>query len=91
MHVDVKLVKKTRLLSLRRDARRRPSWPTMRVLRRGNRLSITPVSDDEWREVVSLLGGLSAPSRFDAVVIGAGAAGLFCAGDRRPARRCGCC
>jgi predicted RNA-binding protein with PUA-like domain len=28
-----------------------PELATMRVLRRGNRLSITPVSDEEWRAV----------------------------------------
>ena len=28
---------------------------TMRVLRRGNRLSITPVSEDEWRAATRLL------------------------------------
>jgi predicted RNA-binding protein with PUA-like domain len=27
----------------------------MRVLQRGNRLSITPVSDAEWRAVLALL------------------------------------
>ena len=27
----------------------------MQVLRRGNRLSITPVTPEEWREVVKLL------------------------------------
>jgi predicted RNA-binding protein with PUA-like domain len=28
----------------------------MRLLQRGNRLSITPVTDDEWRAVMRLLG-----------------------------------
>ena len=49
-HVDVKLVKKTRLLSLA-EMRNAPELAGMRVLRRGNRLSITPVSADEWRAV----------------------------------------
>ena len=54
MNVDVKLVKKTRLLSLD-EMRNTPSLATMRVLQRGNRLSITPVSAPEWRAVIKLL------------------------------------
>jgi predicted RNA-binding protein with PUA-like domain len=54
-NVDVKLVKKTRLLSLD-EMRATPSLATMRVLQRGNRLSITPVTDAEWQAVVALLG-----------------------------------
>lgn len=53
-HVDVKVVKKTRLLSLA-EMRATPELATMRVLARGNRLSITPVSDSEWRAVTRLL------------------------------------
>ena len=54
MHVDVKLVKKTRLLSLR-EMRERPELASMIVLKPGNRLSITPVQPDEWRAVLALL------------------------------------
>ncbi len=54
LHVDVKLKRKTRLLSLR-EMRERPELATMRVLQPGNRLSITPVSDSEWRAVLALL------------------------------------
>jgi predicted RNA-binding protein with PUA-like domain len=32
-----------------------PSLATMRVLERGNLLTITPVSADEWRAVLALL------------------------------------
>ncbi len=53
-NVDVKLVEKTKLLSLA-EMRTLPSLASMRVLQRGNRLSITPVSDDEWSEVTRLL------------------------------------
>jgi len=56
LQIDVRLVKKTRLLSLR-EMRQAPELATMRVLQPGNRLSITPVSDDEWRAVLALLGG----------------------------------
>ena len=52
--VDVTLVRKTPLLSLA-AMREAPSLATMRVLARGNRLSITPVTADEWRAVLALL------------------------------------
>jgi predicted RNA-binding protein with PUA-like domain len=55
VHVDVRLVEKTRLLPLS-EMRAAPSLATMQVLRRGNRLSITPVTADEWRAVKRLLG-----------------------------------
>ena len=48
--VDVTLREKTRLLSLQ-EMREAPELATMRVLRRGNRLSITPVTDEEWQAV----------------------------------------
>ncbi|MGH8797514.1 MAG: EVE domain-containing protein [Caldimonas sp.] len=50
IHVDVKLIRKTRLLALA-EMRGAPELAGMQVLRRGNRLSITPVSADEWRAV----------------------------------------
>jgi predicted RNA-binding protein with PUA-like domain len=53
-HVDVKVVRKTRLLSLA-EMRGRPELASMRVLQRGNRLSITPVSEAEWQAVTRLL------------------------------------
>jgi predicted RNA-binding protein with PUA-like domain len=53
-HVDVKVVKKARLLSLA-EMRATPELATMRVLARGNRLSITPVSEAEWHAVTRLL------------------------------------
>jgi predicted RNA-binding protein with PUA-like domain len=58
LHVDVQLRKKTRLLTLA-EMRERPALATMRVLQRGNRLSITPVDAAEWRAVQALLA--SAP------------------------------
>ena len=54
LHVDVKLVRKTHLLSLA-AMREAPTLSTMLVLKRGNRLSITPVTPDEWRAVLKLL------------------------------------
>ncbi|MBL0123806.1 MAG: EVE domain-containing protein [Betaproteobacteria bacterium] len=55
MLVDVKLVKKTRLLSLT-DMRAQASLSDMVVLQRGNRLSITPVKPAELKVVLKLLG-----------------------------------
>jgi predicted RNA-binding protein with PUA-like domain len=54
VHVDVKLVRKTRLLSLA-QMRLAPELATMQVLRRGNRLSITPVTAEEWSAIRALL------------------------------------
>jgi predicted RNA-binding protein with PUA-like domain len=54
MHVDVRLKRKTRLLSLR-EMRERPELAGMILLRPGNRLSITPVEPDQWRAVLALL------------------------------------
>lgn len=54
MNVDVKLVRKTRLLPLA-AMREAKALATMRLLQRGNRLSITPVTAAEWRAVLALL------------------------------------
>jgi predicted RNA-binding protein with PUA-like domain len=54
LHVDVRLRRKTRLLSLA-QMRLQPALASMTVLQRGNRLSITPVSDAEWHAVLGLL------------------------------------
>jgi len=53
--VDVKLVRKTRLLPLS-EMRDAPELATLRTLRRGNRLSITPVTPEEWSAVHARLG-----------------------------------
>ena len=53
-HVDVKLVRKTRLLPLA-EMRAAPALASMLVLKRGNRLSITPVTPAEWRAVLARL------------------------------------
>jgi predicted RNA-binding protein with PUA-like domain len=54
-YVDVRLVRKTPLLRLSR-MREAPTLASMVVLRRGNRLSITPVTEKEWKTVLKLLG-----------------------------------
>ena len=54
MLVDVKLVKKTPLLALD-EMRTMPALADMVTLRRGNRLSITPVTAAEWKAVLKRL------------------------------------
>jgi len=54
VHVDVKLVRKTRLLPLA-EMRGAPTLASLQMLKRGNRLSITPVTADEWRALSKLL------------------------------------
>jgi predicted RNA-binding protein with PUA-like domain len=53
-HVDVKLVKKTPLISLA-ELRNHPELQQMRILQRGNRLSVTPVDPREWRFITQTL------------------------------------
>ncbi|WP_036595317.1 EVE domain-containing protein [Ottowia thiooxydans] len=52
--LDVQALRKTRLLSLA-EMRDVPALESMRVLQRGNRLSITPVTGDEWEAVMAQL------------------------------------
>jgi predicted RNA-binding protein with PUA-like domain len=54
MLVDVRATAKTRLLSLA-EMRAQPELADMQILRRGNRLSITPVSAPEWRCIIRLV------------------------------------
>lgn len=53
-NVDVKLVRKTRLLSLH-EMRDNPALANLRILQRGNRLSITPVDPKDWETILELL------------------------------------
>jgi len=54
MLVDVEFVKKTPLISLT-ELRKHPQLADMRVLAKGNRLSITPVTEAEWRFITERL------------------------------------
>lgn len=54
VNVDVKLVKKTRILSLK-DMREIPELANLRILQRGNRLSITPIDPKDWAFINQLL------------------------------------
>ena len=59
LHVDVTLVRKTPLITLPM-LRATPGLEDMVVLRRGNRLSITPVTPAEWKIVEKLAKSVSA-------------------------------
>ncbi len=54
LNVDVKLVRKTRLLSLK-ELREYDALTNMRILQRGNRVSITPVDPKEWEFILEKL------------------------------------
>jgi len=54
-NVEVKYVKHTRLLPIG-ELRGYPELATMRILAKGNRLSITPVDPDEWNFILKQLG-----------------------------------
>jgi len=54
LNVDVKLVQKTRLLSLK-EMRETPELANLRILQRGNRLSITPVDPKDWQFIMDIL------------------------------------
>jgi len=53
-NVDVKLIEKTRLVALP-ELRDTPALANMITLRKGNRLSITPVTSEEWKAVLQLM------------------------------------
>ncbi|MEP7084347.1 MAG: EVE domain-containing protein, partial [Betaproteobacteria bacterium] len=53
-NVDVKLKKKTRLVGLD-ELRMHPELTNMRLLQRGNRLSVTPVDPAEWEFILKLM------------------------------------
>lgn len=52
--VDIRALKKTRLISLA-ELREHPDLADMLILKRGNRLSITPVTNAEWRCITQQL------------------------------------
>ena len=56
MLVDVALERKTRLMPLE-EMRTYPQLAEMVVLKRGNRLAITPVTEREWKFILKRLDG----------------------------------
>ena len=59
--LDIKALQKTRLIGLP-ELRNAPELAEMRLLQRGNRLSITPVSEAHWRFITTSLIGNAQPS-----------------------------
>jgi predicted RNA-binding protein with PUA-like domain len=53
LNVDIRFVKKIRPVTLAAMRDHKP-LATMRILQRGNRLSITPVDPREWKEVMAM-------------------------------------
>lgn len=53
--VDVQALRKTRLLALP-ELREKPELAELVVLRKGNRLSITPVAPAHWKVIEKMLG-----------------------------------
>jgi predicted RNA-binding protein with PUA-like domain len=54
LSVDVKFVNKNRLISLQ-EMRKHKVLARMRVLQRGNRLSVSPVEPGEWKAIMDLI------------------------------------
>ena len=54
VHVDIRAKRKSRLISLS-ELREQAPLADMVILKRGNRLSITPISEVEWRFVTQKL------------------------------------
>jgi len=54
VNVDVRALRKTRLVSLA-ELRTHKPLAGMRLLRPGNRLSITPVTESEWKTIAKLI------------------------------------
>ncbi len=61
--VDVRALRKTRLIGLP-ELRTESALSDMLLLRRGNRLSITPVTHNEWHHIVNHLIGRRAGARY---------------------------
>lgn len=53
--LDIRAIEKTRLLGLP-ELRAQPALADLQILQRGSRLSITPVSQAHWQQILGLLG-----------------------------------
>lgn len=53
-NVDIKFVSKSQLISIK-ELRSIPALEGMRILQRGNRLSITPVDPAEWKYIIGIM------------------------------------
>ncbi|MGO9443682.1 MAG: EVE domain-containing protein [Thiobacillaceae bacterium] len=54
VNVEVKFIKKTRLVSIK-ELREHPELANLRILQKGNRLSITPVDPRDYEFILGLL------------------------------------
>ena len=59
IHVDIRALRKTRLVGIA-ELRQHPELEDLLILRRGNRLSITPVTAAQWRFITARLLKASA-------------------------------
>jgi predicted RNA-binding protein with PUA-like domain len=62
VHVDVQAVRKIELIDLA-TLRGQPGLADLAILRRGNRLSITPVTTAQWRLITTVLARPARASR----------------------------
>lgn len=53
-NVDIRFVSKTRLIEIK-ELRSYPNLMSMRILQKGNRLSITPVDPVEWKCIIGVM------------------------------------
>ena len=53
-NVDVRFVNKTRLIDIK-ELRSHPELMSMRILQKGNRLSITPIDPMEWKYITGIM------------------------------------
>jgi predicted RNA-binding protein with PUA-like domain len=61
MMVDVKYVKTLSRTITLKELKLHPELAGMALLRRGNRLSIMPVSEEEWHYIISLEATANQP------------------------------
>ena len=54
LQIDIRALRKTKLITLA-DLRSQPDLLDMQVLKKGNRLSITPISRDEWAIILKMI------------------------------------
>jgi len=53
-NVDVRFINKTRLIDIK-ELRSHPELMSMRILQKGNRLSITPIDPMEWKYITGIM------------------------------------
>jgi predicted RNA-binding protein with PUA-like domain len=56
MMVDIKIVKKLKTPVTLNEIKSNPNLKNMRLLQRGNRLSVFPIEKDEYEEILKMTG-----------------------------------